>query len=74
MTHKYIYDRFAKYFPNYSSETDIWFPNGKNTIRVRLFDKREFIFRYDGENIIRFETVTSFLRNGAKNYERECDV
>lgn len=61
MTHKDIFKRFTEYFPSYSKEADVWFPAGKNTIRVRLKNKREFIFQYDGPNDMRFETIDLFV-------------
>lgn len=68
MTHKEVFKEFANYFPDYAKNSEVWFPTGKNTIRVRLKDKREFIFQYEGMNNMRFETVKRYLKGeGVKN-------
>ena len=61
MTHKDVFKQFGVLFPGYLRESDVWFPAGKNTIRVRMKNKREFIFQYDGQNNMRFETLDSFI-------------
>lgn len=64
MTHIDVYKRFALYFPNYADKNmDKWFPNGKNSIRVRQANGREFIFTYNNQNDWRLETIKSFLNN-----------
>lgn len=62
MVHTDIYNWFALYFPNYVGErVDKWFPNGKNSIRVRQTNGQEFIFTYNSQKDWRFETINSFL-------------
>lgn len=61
MIHKDVFKQFEMLFPKYAKKTELWFPAGKNTIRVRLTDKREFVFRYDGMNNMQFETIHSFV-------------
>lgn len=61
MVHKEVYKQFETHFPNYAKEVDVWFPSGKNTIRVRLKNRREFIFTYEGVNNMRFETLNGFI-------------
>lgn len=61
MAHKEVLNNFKLYFPQFAESIDVWFPNGKNSIRIRLKDKREFIFTYHNVLFWRFETVDSFL-------------
>lgn len=61
MIHKHIFKKFEEYFPAYANDSEAWFPAGKNTIRIRLKNKREFIFQYDGPNDMRFETMEFFV-------------
>lgn len=63
MSHKDVYAKFELYFPEYAGDkTEIWFPNGKNSIRVRQTNKQEFIFTFHGEVDWKFETIKSFFR------------
>lgn len=63
MTHTDVYKWFELYFPNYAGgNVSAWFPNGKNSIRVRQTNGQEFIFTYYGPKDWKFETIESFLR------------
>lgn len=63
MAHGDVYKCFELYFPQYAGENvELWFQNGKNSIRVRTTDKREFIFTCNGKDDWRFETVKSFIK------------
>ena len=42
-----------------------YFPDGRNSIRIRQKNGQEFIFTYHSQKDWRFETITSFL-NGMK--------
>ena len=66
MTHTNIFKRFRTMFPKLNYKDVIWFPNGKNSIRLRgiyNFDgtRPDFIFTYRNEMNWRLETVESFL-------------
>ena len=62
MVHEEVFKWFELYFPDYAKErVECWFPNGKNSIRLRQTNKQEFIFTYNGKNNWRFETLKSFL-------------
>lgn len=66
MSHSEIMKWFEYYFPDYSrNRVDVWFPNGRNSIRIRQKNGQEFIFTYHNQKDWRFETITSFL-NGMK--------
>lgn len=67
MSHSEIMKWFEYYFPDYSrNRVDVWFPNGRNSIRIRQKNGQEFIFTYHSQKKDwRFETITSFL-NGMK--------
>lgn len=70
MVHTDVYKWFALYFPDYAGDrVDKWFPNGKNSIRVRQTNGQEFIFTYNSQKDWRLETVNSFL-SSAKGGKR----
>ena len=57
-----IYKQFIRQFPQYSKQVTGWFPNGRNSVRVRLYSGSDFIFTYQGNSDWCFETVDSFIR------------
>lgn len=61
MVHKDVYKIFISHFPKESGKVEMWFPNGKNSVRVRMTDKRELVFTYNGPNDWFLETVNSFI-------------
>lgn len=64
MSHNEIYKKFEKCLPIYAGDkVALWFPNGRNSIRVRLKDGLEYIFSYEGQQDWKFETVKSFIKN-----------
>lgn len=46
-----------------SKYTAVWFPNGRDSIRIRDINKHELIFTYHGDTDWRLETVNEFLKN-----------
>lgn len=51
MTHANVFRKFEILFPNLSGDNmELWFQHGRNTIRVRTKDKREYVFAYYGDN------------------------
>ena len=62
MTHPEVYEDFKTYFPQYEKMTELWFPNGKNSIRARLNNGHELVFTYNGTKKWCFETVDHFLK------------
>ena len=66
MAHNEVYKWFISYFPAYSEENlDAWFPNGKNSIRVRHKSGREYVFTFQNPSVWSFETLKSFMERGA---------
>ena len=62
MSHEKVYEWFEHYFPQYSKHIIEWFPNGRESIRVRRSDKQDFIFTFHSPDDWRFETVDSFIK------------
>lgn len=63
MIHNEVYKKFTSLFPEYAgNKVDCWFPNGKNSVRVRHKDKREFIFTYMSEKDWKLETLDSHIK------------
>lgn len=62
MSHSDVMKWFELYFPDYSGDNiTMWFPNGKNSIRVRQKNGQEFVFTYISSKDWLFETVSHFL-------------
>ena len=63
MTHEDLYNKhFKQKFPQLSRLVVMWFPNGKDSIRVRKETGEDFIFTYHSETDWCFETVDSFIK------------
>ena len=62
MVHSKVYQIFERVLPLYAGEqVEIWFPNGKNSIRIRSVDKREFVFTYHDDKSWKFETLKNYI-------------
>lgn len=72
MIHKEVYYWFTVHFPQFTRNIIGWFPNGKNSIRVRQSDYKDFIFTYNGKNDWCFETVDSFIARSRGGREVKC--
>lgn len=60
MSHAEVYKAFRQYFPTYVGENiAAWFPNGRNSIRVREANGDEFIFSFNNGKDWKFETMES---------------
>lgn len=63
MVHSKIYKIFERILPLYAGENaEIWFPNGKNSIRVRGINKQEYVFTYNDDATWKFETLKNFMQ------------
>jgi hypothetical protein len=62
MVHKDVYAKFARLFSDLASQAELYFPNGKNCIRVRVVGGKEFIFTYHSDKDYILETVDRFVK------------
>lgn len=60
MSHNEIYQMFTLQFPDYMVKE--WFPNGRNSIRIRQKNAQEFVFTYLSKTDWRFETIDSYIK------------
>ena len=71
MRHHIVFKVFRETLPQFADNAAIWFPNGKNSIRVRETDGSEYVFTLaESEKEWQFETVSNFIRRlkgGLKN-------
>lgn len=71
MVHREVFRLFEQYFPDYAkSRFDVYFPNGQNSIRVRLNNREEFIFTYNSKKDWSLETVDSYIKKMKKGRKR----
>lgn len=64
MIHKDVKSKFEKLFPLFAGGVTEWFPNGKNSIRVRIgVLHQDFVFTFNDGDDWKFETIDSFLKN-----------
>jgi hypothetical protein len=61
MVHEKIWEKFKEHNGSVSDIVTCWFPNGKNSIRVRLRESGDLIFTYISKKKWRLETVDSYL-------------
>lgn len=61
MNHSSVHDIYKRLMPSFEAQTEIWFPNGWNSIRVRFFDGRDYIFTIEENGDFSFEDVSHFL-------------
>lgn len=73
MSHEKLYTVFKKQFPHCSKWVEEWFPNGKDSIRIRVTDGSDLVFTYHNGINWRFETVDSFI-NGLKKGGQSMNV
>ena len=61
MGHEKIWNKFKECNGALEDIVTCWFPNGKNSIRVRLRESGDLIFTYISKKKWRLETVDSYL-------------
>lgn len=71
MTHREVLDWFKLYFPQFAEHVEAWFPNGKNSIRIRQTNHQDFIFTYNSKKDWRFETVDSYVQQLRKEIKKK---
>lgn len=55
-----VLKKFKEIFPIKDDNIECWWPNGKNSIRVRLTNHIELVLTYSSSKKWRLETVDSF--------------
>lgn len=70
MLHGELYEKvFKALFPQYDDKVEEYYPNGRNSIRVRLTLGYDVIFSYDEESYNKYwtlEIVPSFIKRLTK--------
>lgn len=70
MLHGELYEKvFKALFPQYNDKVEEYYPNGRNSIRVRLTLGYDVIFSYDEESYNKYwtlESVPSFIKRLTK--------
>lgn len=61
MIHSEVYGRYKECLPDRAAQTKEYFPNGRNSIRVRQNNEQEFIFTFIEPDSWKFETIDEFL-------------
>lgn len=61
MIHTQIYGQYKECLPDQAKNTKEYFPNGRNSIRVRQNNGQEFVFTFIGPKSWKFETIDQFL-------------
>lgn len=61
MTHPEVLKRFKELFPQYFEDSTMWFPNGKNSIRIRMSYCGDLVFSIDNKGKWIFETISHYL-------------
>ena len=68
MAHKDVYEEFKALLPDYAEDVSDWFPNGKDSVRIRLGKThQEFIFTIRSSEEWRFETLANFIKSLNEN-------
>lgn len=62
MLQEEVFKQFKKIFPSYSCHIKEWFPNGRNSVRIRM-SGADYIFTYTGYDDWKFETVGSYIKS-----------
>ena len=74
MTHNQVYERFKSIFPTYITKNVIYFPNGRNSIRIRGtkgFSEtgKDIVFSVDNHGAQwTLETLDSFIEKMRKEF------
>lgn len=72
MTHDRIFKAFEMYLkPAMESDFIMWFPNGRNSIRLRKKNGQELVFTYHSPKDWRLETVDRFIKTMKNVKEKE---
>lgn len=61
MTHAQVYEKFKEHLPDQEKDVKVYFPNGRNSIRIRKENGLEYIFTINEPRFWKFETIDQFL-------------
>lgn len=72
MTNHEILEKAKELFPNLFEEDYIWFPHGKNSVRViRSGKRKEIVFTYYSESRWSLETSDNYKKSKVKKQKGE---
>lgn len=72
MKHVEVYEKYKEMFPEHAVYVEDWFPNGKNSVRVRIKSGSDFIFTYNEWYDWCYETVESHIRKMRGDRSMKC--
>lgn len=77
MSHLEVFKRFKSRFPEYVNENARWYPNGKNSIRIRrlcgsISIGPDLVFSCDSKGNWRFETLDYFIQDIPKGGKKHA--
>lgn len=61
MVHKEVLGMFGRMFPEYREKMEMFFPNGRNSVRVRFRNGEDYVFTYNSPKDWCFESLDSFI-------------
>lgn len=66
MLHKDVMQKFEEISNVDERSINTWFPNGKNSVRIRFKNNTEIVFTYASPKVWRIETIDHFIKNLTK--------
>ena len=72
MIHSEVYGHYVECLPDRAAQTKEYFPNGRNSIRVRQNDGQEFVFTFIESDSWKFETIDEFLAGMMKGEKKHA--
>lgn len=63
MTHNEVWKRFKEHFDPDANVVECWFPNGRDSIRIRLKGGGDIVFTYKSKKVWKVESVDSYLES-----------
>lgn len=57
MTHNEMYRSFESFFPEQAKRVVAWHPNGKDSIKIRSCEGKDYIFTYNGGSDWSLKTI-----------------
>lgn len=70
MGHTEVFKKFKVYFPSYANQSEVWFPCGRNAVRIRLKSKFELVFTYKNDQNWSLETINVFIDRTMKGEQK----